>query len=167
MPMFLFYIQIECANCEATIHFGPVGTTMEHNDRPAISLDIASQERFYCTRCGATTYTGDLEDELFTEGGVDPDELEDEDEFDRLTHPDPHEQEGWTPLGYTESPITDSLTIREDIPRDTVYISTGAAHAQIRMDCVECHIVYPITELHQRADSQYVCAHCQREDTAS
>lgn len=78
--MNLFYLLMECRNCDEEIYHGPVGTTLDHNGRLVIPFDIAAQTEFFCERCEASNVVGDLDDMVDTEGGRDPDELDDEDE---------------------------------------------------------------------------------------
>lgn len=63
-----FYIQIDCANCDAEIMQGINITLLEHNGRPVILASAAEQIRVTCDECGATTVTGELE--VLNEGAL-------------------------------------------------------------------------------------------------
>lgn len=56
----LFYISMTCDNCGEDMFIGPIGTTLEHNDKPVVPFDIAAQETFTC-ECGAQFVTGDFD----------------------------------------------------------------------------------------------------------
>jgi hypothetical protein len=59
--MTAFYFSIDCENCGEEIIDGLNVTTSEHNGRPVIPFDMASQSQFTCSDCGAVNYTGDFD----------------------------------------------------------------------------------------------------------
>jgi hypothetical protein len=75
-----FYFLLDCDNCEEEILHGRCITTLTAPDgNPVIPLSMTEQLEFECPKCGAESYTGDLD--IYTEGG-EPQTEEDEDEKD-------------------------------------------------------------------------------------
>jgi hypothetical protein len=75
----MFYVSIECPNCDTDVLFGPCLTLITHDgsDVPVIPFDVASQTTFHCEKCGVTFYTGDFDtfcDESETETETDDDD---------------------------------------------------------------------------------------------
>lgn len=64
-----FYFVMDCGSCDEEIYHGLNLTNLEHRGRPAIPFDFASQTNFRCDHCGASNYTGDLNENVLTEGG--------------------------------------------------------------------------------------------------
>lgn len=66
----MFSVVIECGNCGSDVLGGLYATLLESIDgRPVIPYDIASESQFSCTNCNAAIYTGDFEENVYTEGG--------------------------------------------------------------------------------------------------
>jgi hypothetical protein len=62
----VYYLTLECENCDEEIVYGPCVTFIEHRGAAVIPVDSGAQARFDCEACGESTYTGDIE--YFAEG---------------------------------------------------------------------------------------------------
>lgn len=71
----MYYVTFDCEVCDATVHYGPCATLLEHNGRPVVTVDVLSQERVDCDDCGARHYFGDVD--VYVEGR--DEEIEDDD----------------------------------------------------------------------------------------
>lgn len=55
-----FYLSVMCQNCDEEI-LSLCRTYMDEKGIPVISVDMGTQQSYYCEACEHTTYAGDLD----------------------------------------------------------------------------------------------------------
>lgn len=75
-----FYFSTECNTCGEDMFYGlNLSIGDDHKGYPVIGVDMVSQIKFECERCGGVTYTGDFDDLCEHEEGEEPEDEDDED----------------------------------------------------------------------------------------